>query len=34
MQRGTPMRDSKWQIALRREAPVKGGNVRIELEAQ
>lgn len=25
--------DSKWQIALRREAPVKGGSVRIELEA-
>jgi hypothetical protein len=25
--------DSKWQIALRKEAPVKGGAVRIELEA-
>lgn len=25
--------DSKWEIALRREAPVKGGSVRIELEA-
>lgn len=25
--------DSKWQIALRREAAVKGGSVRIELEA-
>ena len=26
--------DSKWQIAIRKEAPVKGGAVRIELEAQ
>lgn len=25
--------DSKWQIAIRKEAPVKGGAVRIELEA-
>lgn len=25
--------DSEWSIALRREAPVKGGSVRIELEA-
>lgn len=25
--------DSKWQIAIRREAPVKGGLVRIELES-
>jgi crossover junction endodeoxyribonuclease RusA len=25
--------DSKWQIALRRDEPVKGGAVRIELEA-
>jgi len=25
--------DSKWQIALRKEAPKKGGSVRIELEA-
>lgn len=25
--------DSKWQIALRKEAPTKGGSVRIELEA-
>jgi crossover junction endodeoxyribonuclease RusA len=25
--------DSKWQIAMRREAPVKGGSVRIELES-
>ncbi|RTM07428.1 MAG: hypothetical protein EKK31_11745 [Hyphomicrobiales bacterium] len=25
--------DSKWQIAIRREAPTKGGAVRIELEA-
>ena len=25
--------DSKWSIALRKEAPVKGGLVRIELEA-
>lgn len=25
--------DSKWEIALRREAKVKGGSVRIELEA-
>lgn len=25
--------DSKWQLALRKEAPVKGGLVRIELEA-
>lgn len=25
--------DSKWQIAIRKEAPVKGGRVRIELEA-
>lgn len=25
--------DSKWQIALRREAPIKGGKVTIELEA-
>ncbi|TGQ11205.1 endodeoxyribonuclease RusA [Mesorhizobium sp. M4B.F.Ca.ET.215.01.1.1] len=25
--------DSKWQIAIRREAPRKGGAVRIELEA-
>jgi crossover junction endodeoxyribonuclease RusA len=25
--------DSKWQIALRREAPCKGGLVRIELES-
>lgn len=25
--------DSKWSIAIRREAPVKGGSVRIELEA-
>lgn len=25
--------DSKWQIALRKESPVKGGVVRIELEA-
>ena len=24
--------DSKWQIALRKEAPIKGGLVRIELE--
>jgi crossover junction endodeoxyribonuclease RusA len=24
--------DSKWQIAIRREAPTKGGAVRIELE--
>ena len=24
--------DSKWHIALRKEAPVKGGSVRIELE--
>ena len=26
--------DSKWQIAIRKDAPVKGGAVRIELEAQ
>lgn len=26
--------DSKWSIAIRREAAVKGGLVRIELEAQ
>jgi crossover junction endodeoxyribonuclease RusA len=26
--------DSKWDIALRREAATKGGSVRIELEAQ
>ncbi|TPN03826.1 endodeoxyribonuclease RusA [Mesorhizobium sp. B2-1-3] len=26
--------DSRWQIALRKEAPRKGGSVRIELEAQ
>lgn len=26
--------DSKWQIAIRKEAPVKNGMVRIELEAQ
>jgi crossover junction endodeoxyribonuclease RusA len=25
--------DSKWQIALRKDEPVKGGAVRIELEA-
>jgi crossover junction endodeoxyribonuclease RusA len=25
--------DSKWQIALRKEAPRKGGSVRIELES-
>lgn len=25
--------DSKWQIAIRKEAPVKGGSVRIELES-
>jgi crossover junction endodeoxyribonuclease RusA len=25
--------DSKWEITMRREAPVKGGSVRIELEA-
>jgi crossover junction endodeoxyribonuclease RusA len=25
--------DSRWQIAIRREAPIKGGSVRIELEA-
>jgi crossover junction endodeoxyribonuclease RusA len=25
--------DSKWQIAIRKEDPVKGGSVRIELEA-
>lgn len=25
--------DSKWKIAIRREPPVKGGAVRIELEA-
>ncbi|RUW04031.1 hypothetical protein [Mesorhizobium sp. M1A.F.Ca.IN.020.04.1.1] len=25
--------DSKWQLALRKEEPVKGGLVRIELEA-
>ena len=25
--------DSKWQIALKREAPTKGGAVRIELES-
>lgn len=24
--------DSKWQIAIRKEAPVKGGAVRIEIE--
>lgn len=26
--------DSHWEIALRKEAPRKGGSVRIELEAQ
>jgi crossover junction endodeoxyribonuclease RusA len=25
--------DSKWEIAIRKDAPVKGGSVRIELEA-
>lgn len=29
----TGVDDSKWQIALRKEAPRKGGSVRIELES-
>jgi Holliday junction resolvase len=28
----TGVDDSKWQIAIRKDAPVKGGAVRIELE--